>query len=77
MRITGFRHEKYLMKMDRPIADCNQPEGVELLPGSILFLETDENITGLGFGFGGEFDLHDLTIDSRWRQRRSPPSIPW
>jgi len=54
MRITGFRYETYLMKMDRPIADCNQPEGVELLPGSILFIETDENITGLGFGFGGE-----------------------
>jgi L-alanine-DL-glutamate epimerase-like enolase superfamily enzyme len=54
MRITGFRHEKYLMKLDRPIADCNRPEGVELLPGSILYLETDENVTGLGFGFGGE-----------------------
>jgi len=54
MKITGYRHERYLMKLDRPIADCNQPEGVELLPGSILYLETDENVTGLGFGFGGE-----------------------
>lgn len=54
MKITGFRHEQYLMKMDRPIADCNQPEGVELLPGSILFIETDEDVTGIGLGFGGE-----------------------
>lgn len=54
MKITGFRHETYLMKMDRAIADCNQPEGVELLPGSVLFIETDENVTGTGFGFGGE-----------------------
>lgn len=54
MKITGYRHETYLMKLDRPIADCNQPAGVELLPGSILFLETDENITGIGLGFGGE-----------------------
>jgi L-alanine-DL-glutamate epimerase-like enolase superfamily enzyme len=54
MKITGYRHETYLMKMDRAIADCNQPGGVELLPGSILFLETDENATGIGLGFGGE-----------------------
>jgi len=54
MKITGYRHERYLMKMDRPIADCNQPEGVELLPGSVLFIETDEGVTGTGFGFGFE-----------------------
>jgi L-alanine-DL-glutamate epimerase-like enolase superfamily enzyme len=54
MNITGYRHEQYLMKMDRAIADCNQPEGVELLPGSIVFIETDEGVTGTGFGFGGE-----------------------
>lgn len=54
MKITAFRHEQYLMKLDRPIADCNQPEGVELLPGSILYIETDENVTGMGFGLGGE-----------------------
>ena len=54
MKITGFRHETYLMKMDRAISDCNQPAGVELLPGSIVFIETDEGIVGTGFGFGGE-----------------------
>ena len=54
MKITGYRHEQYLMKMDRPISDCNQPEGVELLPGSALFIETDQGVTGLGLGFGGE-----------------------
>ena len=54
MKITGFRHETYLMKMDRAISDCNQPAGVELLPGSIVFIETDEGVTGTGFGFGGE-----------------------
>lgn len=54
MRITGFRHETYLMKMDRAISDCNQPAGVELLPGSILVIETDEQVSGIGLGFGGE-----------------------
>ena len=54
MKLTGFRHETYLMKMDRPISDCNQPDGVELLPGSILQLQTDTELTGLALGFGGE-----------------------
>jgi len=53
MKITGYRYETYMMKLDRPIADCNLPEGVELLPGSILYIETDEKITGLSLGFGG------------------------
>ncbi|HWM29938.1 MAG TPA: mandelate racemase/muconate lactonizing enzyme family protein [Woeseiaceae bacterium] len=53
MKITGFRFETYLMKLDRPIADCNLPEGLDLLPGSILYLETDENLTGIALGFGG------------------------
>lgn len=53
MKITGYRYETYLMKLDRPIGDCNLPEGLDLLPGSILYIETDENITGLSLGFGG------------------------
>jgi len=53
MKITGYRYETYMMKLDRPIADCNLPEGLDLLPGSILYIETDENITGLSLGFGG------------------------
>lgn len=53
MKITGFRSEVYMMKMDREVADANLPEGVEMLPGSILFLETDENITGVSLGYGG------------------------
>jgi L-alanine-DL-glutamate epimerase-like enolase superfamily enzyme len=54
MKITGYRYETYLMKLDRPIADCNLPEGLDLLPGSVLYLETDEGVTGLSLGFGVE-----------------------
>jgi L-alanine-DL-glutamate epimerase-like enolase superfamily enzyme len=54
MKITGYRFESYLMKLDRPIADCNLPEGLDLLPGSILYLESDENVSGIALGFGGE-----------------------
>jgi L-alanine-DL-glutamate epimerase-like enolase superfamily enzyme len=53
VKITGFRVEQYLMKMDRAVGDANCPSGVEILPGSILFIETDENITGLSLGYGG------------------------
>lgn len=54
MKITGYRYETYLMKLDRPIADCNLPEGLDLLPGSVLYLETDEGVTGISLGFGVE-----------------------
>lgn len=52
MKITGFRTERYLMRMDRPIGDANLPEGVDLMPGSILFIETDAGETGISLGFG-------------------------
>ncbi|WP_375207268.1 mandelate racemase/muconate lactonizing enzyme family protein [Hyphococcus sp.] len=41
------------MKMNREVADANLPSGVEIMPASILFLETDENITGISLGYGG------------------------
>jgi L-alanine-DL-glutamate epimerase-like enolase superfamily enzyme len=56
MKITGYRVEQYLMKLDRPIADCNLASGVDLLPGSILFLETDENIIGIALMAGAGLD---------------------
>jgi L-alanine-DL-glutamate epimerase-like enolase superfamily enzyme len=54
MKITGYRYETYLMKLDRPIADCNLPAGLDLLPGSVLYLETDEGVSGISLGFGVE-----------------------
>ncbi len=53
MKITGYRVELYLMKMDRLVGDANLPSGVEMLPGSILFLDTDEGVTGISLGYGG------------------------
>jgi L-alanine-DL-glutamate epimerase-like enolase superfamily enzyme len=53
VKITGYRVENYLMRMDRLVGDANLPEGVDLMPGSILYIETDENITGISLGFGG------------------------
>lgn len=53
MKITGFRAETYLMKMDRLVGDANLPGGVEMLPGSILYLDTDAGLTGISLGYGG------------------------
>jgi L-alanine-DL-glutamate epimerase-like enolase superfamily enzyme len=53
VKITGFRAETYLMKMDRLVGDANLPSGVDLLPGSILYLDTDEGLTGISLGYGG------------------------
>ena len=53
MKITGFRVEQYLMRMDRAVGDANLPEGVDLMPGSILYLDTDERNSGIALGYGG------------------------
>jgi L-alanine-DL-glutamate epimerase-like enolase superfamily enzyme len=42
------------MRLDRPIADCNLPKGLNLLPGSVLWIETDEGVSGISLGFGVE-----------------------
>ena len=53
MKITGYRVEKYTMQMDRPIADANDPSGEDLMPASLLWIETDEDIAGIAPGGGG------------------------
>lgn len=52
MKITGYRYETYSMRLDRPVADCNSPEGFDVLGGSVLWLETDENVSGISLGYG-------------------------
>ena len=54
MKITGYRYETYMMRLDRPIADCNLPAGLNLLPGSVLWIDTDEGVSGISLGFGVE-----------------------
>ena len=53
MKITGYRVEQYVMQLDRPLGDANLPAGFDLMPASILFIETDENVTGISLGYGG------------------------
>lgn len=53
MKITGFRAQSYTMKLDRPVGDANCPTGVDLVPGSIVYVDTDEGVSGVSLGFGG------------------------
>ena len=52
MKITGFRVENYTMQMDRPIADSNYPAGDDLMPSSLLWIETGEGVSGIAPGGG-------------------------
>ena len=52
MKITGYRVEQYTMQMDRPIADANYPKGEDLMPASLLWIETDEGLAGIAPGGG-------------------------
>jgi L-alanine-DL-glutamate epimerase-like enolase superfamily enzyme len=53
VKVTGFRVQQYLMRMDRAVGDANLPEGVDLMPASILYLDTDAGVTGIALGYGG------------------------
>ena len=47
MKITGYRLEKYTQQLDRAIADSNYPQGADLMNMAILWIETDEGVSGM------------------------------
>ena len=60
MKITGYRIQSYVMKMDRPIGDANSPMGEDLMPASILWIETDLGINGIAPCAGDVGSLFDI-----------------
>ena len=51
MIITGYKIRKYVFEQGRPLGDANAPGGSGTwMSGSILYIETDENITGISLG---------------------------
>lgn len=52
MKVTGFRQQPYYFTMDRKIGDANGPVGSDRGAGSILFVDTDEGVTGIALGGG-------------------------
>ena len=60
MKITGYRIQSYVMKMDIPIGDANSPMGEDLMPASILWIETDLGINGIAPCAGDVGSLFDI-----------------
>ncbi|MCZ6538699.1 MAG: mandelate racemase/muconate lactonizing enzyme family protein [Chloroflexi bacterium] len=47
MKITGYRLEKYVQQLDRPIGDSNYPRGDDLMDMAILWIESDQGVSGM------------------------------
>ena len=50
MKVTGFRSKTYEFKMARKLGDANFPAGIDQGVGSILYIDTDQGITGISLG---------------------------
>jgi L-alanine-DL-glutamate epimerase-like enolase superfamily enzyme len=50
VKITGFRTKTYEYTMARKLGDANAPSGTDHGVGSILYVDTDEGITGISLG---------------------------
>ena len=60
MKITGVRTQPYQIKMKRPIGDSNNPIGGDVMTSSALWLDTDEGLSGISFGRGGDGLLQSM-----------------
>jgi L-alanine-DL-glutamate epimerase-like enolase superfamily enzyme len=50
MKITGVRTKPFMMQLDRPIGDANDPVGRDWLASLAVYLETDGGVTGIALG---------------------------
>jgi L-alanine-DL-glutamate epimerase-like enolase superfamily enzyme len=50
MKITGVRTKPFMIKLDRPIGDANDPVGRDWLASLAVYLETDDGVTGIALG---------------------------
>ena len=53
MRITDVRTQLYEIEMSRPLGDANSPEGRSRACALALFIDTDEDLTGVCLGSAG------------------------
>lgn len=56
MRISGYRTLKTVQEWDRPVGDANGVYADGVVPVSIIMVDTDEGITGVGVGPHVELD---------------------
>jgi len=50
MKITGVRTKPFMMKLDRPLGDANDPIGRDTRASLAVYVDTDEGVTGISLG---------------------------
>ncbi len=61
MKVTGIRTKPYQFKMSRKLGDANFPEGRQMSGGMVVFVDSDEGLTGVSIGSpGAQAAIHSL-----------------
>jgi L-alanine-DL-glutamate epimerase-like enolase superfamily enzyme len=63
MKITGARTSLYEFEMKRSLGDANLPEGTRMATGMLLFMDTDEGVSGVAVGGGAPGTIYRLVQD--------------
>ncbi|HUX85969.1 MAG TPA: mandelate racemase/muconate lactonizing enzyme family protein [Chloroflexota bacterium] len=50
MKITGVRTKPFMMKLDRPLGDANDPIGRDRMASLAVYVDTDDGVTGISLG---------------------------
>lgn len=53
MKVTGVRTKPFMMQLDRPLGDANDPVGRNRMASLAVYLDTDEGVTGISLGSPG------------------------
>ena len=61
MKVTGIRTRPYQFRMTRKLGDANFPEGRRMSAGMVVFVDSDEGVTGISIGSpGARSAVHSL-----------------
>ncbi len=63
MKIAGARTRLYEFEMDRPLGDANLPEGARMATGMLLFIDSDDGVSGIAIGGGAPGTIQRLVKD--------------
>jgi L-alanine-DL-glutamate epimerase-like enolase superfamily enzyme len=63
MKITGARTRLYEFEMERSLGDANLPEGTTQATGMLLFIDSDEGVSGVAVGGGSPSQIQGLVND--------------
>ena len=64
MKVTGVRTKPFMMKLDRPLGDANDPIGRDVMASLAVYLDTDEEVTGVALGSpAARSQIHSLVAE--------------